>query len=118
MEIPFNRPHFTGREALHLSEAAIFGHLAGNGHYTRLCQEFFEERYGFRKSLLTTSCTDALELGRTLAGDGPDKALFLGEVPGHQHLVVLEQLAHALDRRRFWVDQFRVIGEFAFNLLA
>ncbi len=62
MEIPFNRPHFTGREALHLSEAAILGHLAGNGHYTRLCQGFFEERYGFRKSLLTTSCTDALEL--------------------------------------------------------
>ncbi|HOI86800.1 MAG TPA: dTDP-4-amino-4,6-dideoxygalactose transaminase [Lentimicrobium sp.] len=71
MEIPFNRPHFTGREALHLSEAAIFGHLAGNGHYTRLCQEFFEERYGFRKSLLTTSCTDALELAALILDIGP-----------------------------------------------
>lgn len=62
MNIPFNKPHFTGREAFHLSEAAIRGHLAGNGHYTRLCQDFFEKRYGFRKTLLTTSCTDALEL--------------------------------------------------------
>jgi dTDP-4-amino-4,6-dideoxygalactose transaminase len=62
MKIPFNKPHFTGREAFHLSEAALIGQLAGNGHYTHLCQDFFEERYGFRKALLTTSCTDALEL--------------------------------------------------------
>jgi dTDP-4-amino-4,6-dideoxygalactose transaminase len=62
MRVPFNKPHFTGREAFHISEAAHIGQLAGNGHYTHLCQDFFEERYGFRKALLTTSCTDALEL--------------------------------------------------------
>lgn len=74
MKIPFNKPHFTGREAYHLSEAAILGHLAGNGRYTQLCQGFLEERYGFRKALLTTSCTDALELA----------ALILGIVPGDE----------------------------------
>ena len=71
MKIPFNKPHFTGREAFHLSEAAILGHLAGNGHYTSLCQGFFEERYGFRKVLLTTSCTDALELAALVLGIAP-----------------------------------------------
>ena len=74
MKIPFNTPHVTGREAYHLSEAAILGHLAGNGRYTQLCQGFLEERYGFRKALLTTSCTDALELA----------ALILGIVPGDE----------------------------------
>lgn len=62
MEIPFNKPHFTGREAFHLSQAAITGKLSGNGAYTRDCQQFFEKRYGFRKALLTTSCSDALEM--------------------------------------------------------
>ncbi len=38
------------------------GKLSGNGEYTKKCQHFFEERYGFRKALLTTSGTDALEM--------------------------------------------------------
>ena len=66
MKIPFNKPHFTGREAFHLSEAAIIGKLSGNGNYTRKCQQFFEERFGFPKTLLTTSCSDALEMAALL----------------------------------------------------
>lgn len=71
MKIPFNKPHFTGREVYHLSQAAITGKLSGNGKYTRLCQSFFEKRYGAAKVLLTTSCTDALEMSALLAGIGP-----------------------------------------------
>ncbi|MBD3178743.1 MAG: dTDP-4-amino-4,6-dideoxygalactose transaminase, partial [Candidatus Latescibacteria bacterium] len=38
------------------------GHISGNGVFTRKCQTFFEDEFGFRKTLLTTSCTDALEM--------------------------------------------------------
>lgn len=60
--IDFNRPHLTGKEAHYMYKAVIAGHLSGNGEYTKKCQAFFEERYGFKKCLLTTSGTDALEM--------------------------------------------------------
>ncbi len=37
-------------------------HLSGNGPFTKKCQQFFQDRYGFKKCLLTTSGTDALEM--------------------------------------------------------
>ena len=43
-------------------EAVFAGKLSGNGKFTKRCQSWFEERYGFRKTLLTTSGTDALEM--------------------------------------------------------
>ena len=49
-------------------KAAAGGTIAGNGKYTKKCQQFFEEKYDFKKSLLTTSCTDALEMSAILAG--------------------------------------------------
>lgn len=71
--IPFNLPHLTGKEAHYLYQAVYSGHLSGNGVFTKQCQQFFEERYGFKKCLLTTSCTDALEMAALLcniqAGD-------------------------------------------------
>ena len=60
--IPFNKPHLTGKEAYYTNDAINTGKLSGNGKYTKLCQEFFETKYGFKKTLLTTSCTDALEM--------------------------------------------------------
>lgn len=60
--IPFNKPHLTGKEAHYLYQAVYSGHISGNGIYTKKCQAFFEERWGFKKTLLTTSCTDALEM--------------------------------------------------------
>lgn len=60
--IPFNKPYLTGKE-LHFIYQAVYGeHISGNGIFTKKCQRFFEERYGFKKTLLTTSCTDALEM--------------------------------------------------------
>ena len=43
-------------------EAVYEGKLSGNGKFTKRCQEYLEKRYGFKKCLLTTSCTDALEM--------------------------------------------------------
>lgn len=66
--IPFNKPYLTGRELEYIQEAVIKGKLSGNGYFTKKCQAFIDERYGFRKTLLTTSCTDALEMAAILAG--------------------------------------------------
>lgn len=71
-EIPFNKPYISGREFEYMKDAADRGHLSGNGHYTKKCQLFFEERYGFKKCFLTTSCTDALEMAAMLLDLGPE----------------------------------------------
>ena len=71
MRIPFNKPHLTGKEAHYMYQAVENGKLSGNGEFTRRCQRFFEERYGFKKCLLTTSCTDALEMAAILCDIQP-----------------------------------------------
>ncbi len=60
--IPFNKPYISGKELDYIADAVNTGKISGNGKYTRLDQEFFEEKYGIKKALLTTSCTDALEM--------------------------------------------------------
>ena len=69
--IPFNKPHLTGKEAHYMYEAVYAGKLSGNGKFTKLCQEFLENKYGFKKCLLTTSCTDALEMAAILCDIQP-----------------------------------------------
>ncbi len=64
---PFNKPYLTGKETHYIHDAVLSGKISGNGKYTQKCQEFFEKRYGFKKVLLTTSCTDALEMCAILA---------------------------------------------------
>jgi len=64
--IPFNKPYFTGKETLYIEDAVLRGKISGNGFYTQQCQTFFEQKYGFAKCLLTTSCTDALEMAAIL----------------------------------------------------
>ena len=69
--IPFNKPFLTGRELTYIREAVESGKISGNGLFTQKSQQFFCARYGFRKTLLTTSCTDALEMAAILADVGP-----------------------------------------------
>lgn len=64
--IPFNKPYLTGKELEYIKDAVNSGKISGNGNYTRLCQDYFEKRYGLKKCLLTTSCTDALEMASIL----------------------------------------------------
>lgn len=64
--IPFNKPYLTGKETQYIEDAVKSGKISGNGLYTQKCQAFFEEKYGFKKTLLTTSCTDALEMAAIL----------------------------------------------------
>ncbi len=62
MQIPFNKPYLTSKELIYIKNAVSLGKISGNGNYTQKCHEFFQNRYGFKKCLLTTSCTDALEM--------------------------------------------------------
>lgn len=61
----------TGMETEYIRQAVAGGKISGNGEFTHRCQEFFEKRYGFKKCLLTTSGTDALEMAAILTGVGP-----------------------------------------------
>jgi len=71
--IPFNKPFLAGKELTHIADSVASGKISGDGIFTKKCHAFFEERFGFQKVLLTTSCTDALELAAILcnieAGD-------------------------------------------------
>ena len=70
--IDFNRPHLTGNELRYIQQAVVDNlKISGNGVFTRKCQHFFEQRYGFKKCLLTTSCTDALEMAAILCDIQP-----------------------------------------------
>ncbi|UYZ61356.1 dTDP-4-amino-4,6-dideoxygalactose transaminase [Hymenobacter weizhouensis] len=64
--IPFNKPHLVGPELEYIRQAVAAGKLSGNGEFTQRCQQFFEQRYGIHKALLTTSGTDALEMAALL----------------------------------------------------
>jgi dTDP-4-amino-4,6-dideoxygalactose transaminase len=69
--IPFNKPHYAGKELSYIRQAINHGKISGDGLFTQKCYQFFLERYGFNKILLTTSCTDALEMSAILAGISP-----------------------------------------------
>jgi dTDP-4-amino-4,6-dideoxygalactose transaminase len=60
--IPFNKPYLHGRELVYIAQAVASGKISGDGLFTKKCQAFFEDRFGFSKTLMTTSCTDALEM--------------------------------------------------------
>lgn len=70
-KIDFNKPHFTGRETLYIEEAVKNEKISGNGLFSEKCQSFFEQNYSFKKCLLTTSCTDALEMAAILCDIQP-----------------------------------------------
>lgn len=65
--IPFNKPYLTGKEMHYIYQAVYSGKISGNGMFTKKCQQYFEDRFKFKKALLTTSCTDALEMCAMLA---------------------------------------------------
>jgi dTDP-4-amino-4,6-dideoxygalactose transaminase len=77
MNISFNKPYLTGKETHYMYDAVNIGKLSGNGKYTQKCQKWFEETYGFGKCLLTTSCTDALEMAAILIDIQPGDEVIL-----------------------------------------
>jgi dTDP-4-amino-4,6-dideoxygalactose transaminase len=66
VQIPFNRPHATGKELAYIAEAIAGGHLSGDGGFSRRCQQWLEARLGPPRAMLTHSCTAALEMAAIL----------------------------------------------------
>lgn len=77
MDIAFNKPARFQSDIEYISEVLNQRHLCGNGTLTKQCNTFFTEKYGFKKVLLTTSCTDALEMAAILTGVGPGDEVIL-----------------------------------------
>ena len=69
--IPFNRPDITADDRQHLADAISEGHSSGNGRYTKLVEQLVESVTHTRRTLLTTSCTHALEMSALLCNLEP-----------------------------------------------
>jgi dTDP-4-amino-4,6-dideoxygalactose transaminase len=69
--ISFNKPYMTGKELWYIAQAHAKGHLAGDGSFTKLCNQWIEQRTGTGRALLTHSCTAGLEMAALLADVGP-----------------------------------------------
>lgn len=76
-KILFNSPSVVGKELEYIEDVIKERKISGNGKYTKQTQLWFEERYNFRKCLLTTSCTDALEMAAILINIQPGDEVIL-----------------------------------------
>ena len=75
--IPFNRSCFNGNEYVYIAQAVTNGHVSGDGPFTKKCHGFLEQQFGVTKALLTTNCTQALEMSALLLGIKPgDEVIF------------------------------------------
>lgn len=64
--IAFNKPSFPVQTLRLIEESLKDGQTSGDGPFTRKAQQLLEQQLGVGKALLTTSCTDALELSAIL----------------------------------------------------
>jgi dTDP-4-amino-4,6-dideoxygalactose transaminase len=72
-KIPFNRAEIGPQDLALLSKSISDGHISGNGPFTKQAEAEISKTLGSNKTLLTTSCTHALEMSALLlnlkAGD-------------------------------------------------
>lgn len=64
--IEFNRKPYTGNEDQYIQEVMQKHSICGDGEFTKKCHEWFQNHLGCERSLLTPSCTHALELAALL----------------------------------------------------
>lgn len=69
--INFNVPPYVEGEEKYVLEAINNRKICGDGPFCKKCAEWFEEKTGTEKALLTTSCTHATEMAAILAEIGP-----------------------------------------------
>lgn len=75
--IPFNKPYLVGKELHYISQAHAKGMLAGDGQFTKKCQQWLEHKIGCAKALLTHSCTAALEMAAILIDIQPGDEIIM-----------------------------------------
>lgn len=66
-KISFNVPPFVGTEFKHIETAIKSEHLSGDGMFTKNCSQWMCEHFHCAHTLLTTSCTHALEMAALLS---------------------------------------------------
>ena len=77
MKIPFNKPYMTGKELEYISQAHAYGHLSGNGPFTKKCRTWLEKNIHCKRALLTHSCTAGLEMAAILADIQPGDEIIM-----------------------------------------
>ena len=75
--IPFNKPPLTGNEEQYVIQAMHSPKISGDGDFTEKCHQWFEEKLGCKKVLLTTSCTHALEMAAILIDTKPGDEIIM-----------------------------------------
>ena len=64
--IPFNKAIYLTDSLDYVTDAIQSTKISGDGKYTKLCNEWMEQRFHAKKVLMTTSCTAALEMAAIL----------------------------------------------------
>lgn len=77
IHIPFNKPCIVGSELIYVGQAVAGGHASGDGPFTKRAQALLEECFAASRTLLTTSCTAALELAALLCDLQPGDEVIL-----------------------------------------
>lgn len=66
LHVPFNKPYSASKSVEYVSKALASTHHSGDGEFTKRCHLKLEEILGVHKTLLTPSCTHALEMSAIL----------------------------------------------------
>ena len=77
IKIPFIKPFIVGKELYNIAQAVVESQLSGDGPFTKRCHEWFEDRLGYAKALLTHPCTGSLEMAAMLCGIGPSEEIIM-----------------------------------------
>ena len=75
--VPFNRPCVAGKELIYIRDALRKDQLAGDGFFTKKCQQWLEQNLGTKKALFTHSCTAALEMAAILTDIQPGDEIIM-----------------------------------------
>jgi len=77
-KITYNKPFISGKELQYIGEAVLKNcKISGDGEFTHKCQKWLKETLGSQKTLLTHSCTAALEMSAILADIQPGDEIIM-----------------------------------------
>lgn len=91
--IPFNRPVKFGNERKYIDIVLEDDKFSGNGKFTKKCNKLLEQKTGTKKAIMTSSCTDALEMASLLADIEPKDEVI---IPSYTFVTT----ASAFERRK------------------
>ncbi len=75
--ITFNKPPYTGNEDQYVIQSMRSQKMSGDGSFTQKCQTWFEQNLSSKKTLLTPSCTAALEMAAILIDTKPGDEIIM-----------------------------------------